>query len=146
MFIEKRREARVTGCLPVELVLRAKKSGASVCDPLPALIVNLSSRGACLLLESIRIDTYHFFYTPRDKSTLTLFLIADKAGLTDVAIPIWPVRFDRLLWEEAKPFEMGVEFLLPARDGQVQNLQARLLEVRDRSSDIREGFRLHVQV
>lgn len=122
MFIDKRREERFGAELAVVLVLRRRGEEGIICGPLAADIVDIAKYGARLFMDRIRVDAFHLFYTPRDQATCALFLEATPASVESFSVPVWPIWFDRLLFEEAKPFQMGVEFLLHPHDDQVEKL------------------------
>lgn len=122
MFIDKRREDRFGAELAIAMVLRRREDGGAICGPLAADIVDISKYGARLFMESIRLDAFHLFYTPRDQETSALFLEGTSASAEAFSVPVWPIWFDRLLLEDAKPFQMGVEFLLHPHDDQVEKL------------------------
>lgn len=122
MFIDNRREDRFSAELAVALVLRRRGEGGDICNPLPAEIVDISKYGARLFMDRIRVDAFHLFYTPRDQANCAIFLEGTPASAESFSVPVWPVWFDRLLLEEARPFQMGVEFLLHPHDDQVETL------------------------
>lgn len=122
MFIDKRREDRFGAELAVGLVLRRRVEGEAICCPLAADIVDISKYGARLHMERIRMDVFHLFYTPRDQADSALFLEGTEASAEVFAVPVWPIWFDRIQIEEAKAYQMGVEFLLHPHDDQVERL------------------------
>ncbi len=122
MFIEKRREDRFSAEFSVSMVLRGKGEGEILCGPLSAEIVDISKYGARLFLESIRVEACHLFYTPRDQADCSLFMDGSSLEAEPFSVPVWPIWFDRLLLENARPFQMGVEFLLHPHDEQVGKL------------------------
>lgn len=122
MFIDKRREDRFGAELAVAMVLRGRETGEVICGPLAGDIVDISKYGARLFMEQIRVDAFHLFYTPRDQATCALFLEGTIPGADFFSVPVWPIWFDRIILEEAKPFHMGVEFLLHPHDDQVEKL------------------------
>ena len=122
MFIDKRREERFGAELAVTLVLRRRGEDGIVCGPLAADIVDIAKYGARLLMERIRVDAFHLFYTPRDQDNCALFLEGTPASAASFSVPVWPIWFDRLLLEDEKPFQMGVEFLLHPHADQVEKL------------------------
>ena len=130
MYIDKRREDRFPTELPVSLVLRIREDGVLLCDPFSAFVVDLSGYGVRLVMEHVRFETFHLFYTPRDKTSCSLFLQAERPEAEPLDLPVWPVWFNRAWWGELKPFQMGVEFLLHPHDEQLGLLKKLLKEHR----------------
>jgi len=118
MFIDKRRADREAVELPAKLLLCAAEGDAAVlCGPLAAQVVDLSRYGARLMLEQVRVDELHLFYTPRDDRSCALFFELERSDSEEpLRIPVWPVWFNRLLTEEGNFFQLGVEFMLPPGD------------------------------
>ena len=126
---ERRRAERISGMVPVMLVIRRGYQGEIIAGPAPGDIFDISLYGAGLSIEQIRVGSCHFFYSPQDNPSNVLHLQVetsseDESGQTMISIPVRPVRFDRVLVEEnaLKPFYVGVEFLLGPEDEQVQLL------------------------
>lgn len=137
---ERRRAVRISGMVPAALVLRRGCHGEIIAGPSPAEILDVSLLGAGLSINQIRVETYHFFYSPQDNPAYVLHIQVepppeDETGLATLSIPVRPIRFDRVLGEEngPKPFYIGVEFLQGSDDEQVQLLN-RLLDEKNKGS------------
>lgn len=143
MFIDKRREDRFGAELSVAMVLRRRGEDGILCEPLSAEIVDISKYGARLFMDHVRVDVFHLFYTPRDQANCALFLETTSAGSETFSVPVWPTWFDRLLLDnDAKPFQMGVEFLLHPHDEQVDKLLKLARKQPYPSRGLLERFRL----
>ncbi|MFC1513329.1 PilZ domain-containing protein [Thermodesulfobacteriota bacterium] len=129
---ERRRAARIDSRIPAALVLRRGLQGELVAGPSHGVIIDISSYGAGVSVEQIRVDSSHLFYSPQDNPSYVLHLEVelppeDERGLETISIPVRPVRFDRV----PKPFHIGVEFLLDATDEQLR-LLVRLVDENNR--------------
>jgi len=129
---ERRRSARIEGRVPVGLALRRGRQGPLVAGPSPGEILDVSSYGAGLLVEQIRVDNCHLFYSPQDNPAYILHLeFVPAPDEEPLSIPVRPVRFDRFLEDEAaacKPFQIGVEFMLESNDEKVRLLYKLVAE------------------
>ncbi len=141
MYSEKRREDRDALEFTVTLRLRNRDDEQPLCAPFTGIVANLSSYGSCVLLEKIREGSQHLFYTPRDNASCALFLeISSNGDEDDLSIPVWPVWFDRLLWEDAKPFQIGVEFLLHPHDEQIEKFKKLVKENPCKDGNMKDLF------
>ncbi len=115
MVKENRRSPRFKSSLPVTLLLRDNSSGVSLTDPLVGHLEDISAHGLRLSVPHIRIGNYHLFYTFTDNQRQTIYLEIRVADLSvpPVCIPARPVWFDHILSGTARPFQIGMEFLLP---------------------------------
>lgn len=128
---ERRRSTRIEGRLPVTLVLRHGRLGHVIAGPAAGEVLDVSLYGAGLLLEQIRVENCHLFYSPQDNPSCVLHVefVAAPNGET-LSLPVRPVRFDRVLEEDAsaKPFHLGVEFLLKPTEKAVRLLFSQVAE------------------
>jgi len=125
---ENRRSPRFKSDLPVTLLLRDNGSGTSLTGPLVGHIEDLSAHGVRLTVPHIRIDNYHLFYAFADNQRQTIYLEINVPDLSvpPLCIPARPVWFDHILSEASQPFQLGLEFLLPAEDQQIRRLRGIL--------------------
>ncbi len=140
MYSEKRREDRDASEFTVALHLRNRDDEKSICDSFSGVVANMSSYGSCILLGKIREGANHLFYTPRDNASCGLFLEITGEGDAMLAIPVWPVWFDRLLWEDAKPFQVGVEFLLHPHDENIEKFKKLVKENQSKNGELKKLF------
>ena len=114
-------------------MLRRGVRGAVVSGPSNGVLLDVSLYGAGLYVEQIRIDSFHFFYAPQDNPAHVLHLEVQPSAEEEwepLSIPVRPVRLDRFLDDEfaAKPFHLGVEFMLDPTDEQVRALHRLVVE------------------
>jgi hypothetical protein len=111
-MIDKRRENRLACNLSVSVNLRDGLNGPLLAGPAPARLHDISSYGASLIVPQIRFGNYHLFYSSRDHHpTQVLFVEVSTEGDEPLSIPVRPIGFDRVLCDEAMPFQIGVEFM-----------------------------------
>ncbi|MEJ2031608.1 MAG: hypothetical protein P8Y63_00875 [Deltaproteobacteria bacterium] len=111
-MIEKRRENRIACNLAVSVTLRDGFSGPILAGPAPACLRDISSFGASLIVPQIRFGNHHLFYSARDHHpTQILFIEAAVKNGEGLSVPVRPVGFDRVLFDETMPFHIGVEFM-----------------------------------
>ena len=110
------KERRIFNRVPLELngslFLSQEKDGEKLSRPVNCRIVNLSKKGAGIIIRQIIVDNLHLFFGPLESDELILHLAIGQgngeAAMTLAGRPLW---FDRILFEEQQPFKMGIEFL-----------------------------------
>ncbi|MEW6502319.1 MAG: PilZ domain-containing protein [Thermodesulfobacteriota bacterium] len=127
---ENRRSPRYKSNLPVALLLRDNGSGTTLADSVNGAIEDISAHGVRLTVPHIRVANYHLFYTFTDNQRQTIYLEIRLPDLIvpPLCIPARPIWFDHILSDPAQPFQLGMEFLLPADDQQIRRLREMLAQ------------------
>ena len=133
---ENRRSPRFKSSLPVTLLLRDNGSGVNLAEPLVGQLEDISAHGVRLSVPHIRIGSHHLFYTFTDNQRQTIYLEIRVADLSvpPLCIPVRPVWFDHILSGTAQPFQIGMEFLLPADDEQIRQIRETFTQQARQSS------------
>ncbi|OGR03238.1 MAG: hypothetical protein A2511_06630 [Deltaproteobacteria bacterium RIFOXYD12_FULL_50_9] len=129
MSREKRREDRIAGDIEINISLREGNSGQILAGPLPGKVVNINSYGIGICLCSIRLDSYHLFYSVMGTNDLVMIMDMVIPGKPDenILIQLRPVWFDCDLSSQNWPFVMGLEFVAGSKDEQVQKILTRMM-------------------
>lgn len=101
-----------------EIRLQEKNSHNTLEGEIRAIVLNLSSNGACLLVSELFLHRNHIFFTTLGEGTHTLLFsqpfpaghAEDRQPLPISARSIW---MDRYPHDPAPNFVMGIEFLKP---------------------------------
>ena len=112
MAMERRIFQRFPLALNGSLFLCRAKSGERLSRPVNCQVVDLSKRGAGLIIWQIIVDNLHLFFGPLESDQLILHLTIDQQATEaqPITLAIRPLWFNRILLEEQQPFKMGVEF------------------------------------
>jgi hypothetical protein len=94
------------------LFLCQAKGGERLSRPVTCQVVDLSKRGAGLIIWQIIVDNLHLFFGPLESNQLILHLTIDQQATEapPLNLAIRPLWFNRILFEEQQPFKMGIEF------------------------------------
>jgi hypothetical protein len=88
---------------------------------------DVSIHGVRITVPMINSGTCHLFYSFNDTPSRVLILEILESGVTDkLHIPLHPVWFDHVLSDPSRPFQLGMEFLVPADNPAVRHLQELL--------------------
>ena len=109
---ERRIFHRLPRALNASLFVCQERGGEKLSRPVNCQIVDLSKKGAGLIIRQIIIDNLHLFFGPLESDQLILHLAiepvnGDESPYILAGRPVW---FDRILFEEQQPFKMGIEF------------------------------------
>ncbi|MBU0965986.1 MAG: hypothetical protein KKA54_06355 [Proteobacteria bacterium] len=112
MGMERRLFQRFPLALNGSLFLCKAQGGERLSRPVNCQVVDLSKRGAGLIIRQIIVDNQHLFFGPLESDQLILHLTIDQQeteppSITFAVRPLW---FDRILFEDQQPFKMGIEF------------------------------------
>lgn len=102
--------------LNVELVLRDQSSSELILEPNPGVLHDFSRHGARLVLNRIRFESCHFFYTPNEKENYQLYLEFLDDGGERLSIPVQAVWYRGSDDEQISYFQMGVKFQIEPND------------------------------
>ncbi|MCI5143236.1 MAG: hypothetical protein D3909_16225 [Candidatus Electrothrix sp. ATG1] len=96
----------------IEITAQHAGSGKVVAGPLRGTLFNLSQNDACLLMNEIMDEAYHFFYSTQEDNLLFLNIFFEMSSVVDeqiklTAIPLW---FNSCRSGHMRNFIMGVQF------------------------------------
>ncbi|MBU4260765.1 MAG: hypothetical protein KKC76_02655 [Proteobacteria bacterium] len=110
--MERRIFQRFSLALNGSLFLCQAQGGERLSRPVNCQVVDLSKRGAGLIIWQIIVDNLHLFFGPLESNQLILHLTIDQQGTEapPLNLTVRPLWFNRILFEEQQPFKMGIEF------------------------------------
>jgi hypothetical protein len=81
-------------------------------EPLGCVMVNISRKGACLVLSKILLEGRHLFFTAlnNDQYHLVLLLVNPKTGEESFEIPASSVWMDSCIYKKQPAFKIGLCF------------------------------------
>lgn len=109
--MDTRKSARMKEFVPVQVFICGPENDRTETGPFPGTILDISSKGACLLMSRMRIGTGHVYHTP--KNTEGVFLRVQVETLPKItpgmcARPVWTDVFESAEFGERL---IGIEFL-----------------------------------
>ncbi|MDW7773141.1 MAG: hypothetical protein SCH71_09665 [Desulfobulbaceae bacterium] len=112
MSNESRKAKRYTDFIPVSIHVYQEGSDKSLAGPFSGTIVDVCSSGACLLMSTITLDSFHIYHSTRkNKSAYLQIRIDAHPRLEGTYIDARPVWLNTFLREEFRERMIGVEFL-----------------------------------
>lgn len=104
------RKKRDTVELPVRLYLKERRTGKTTSKYLSGTIVNLSSRGACLMIKKVLLDGRHIFFQTQKTAEHLLQIVgleSEERQVTPKAFSLW---MDSGVHHGSPAFKLGVQF------------------------------------
>lgn len=131
---ELRRAPRIKASLEVIILPRDADSNHGIAEPVTGRVNDVSIHGVRITVPRINSGTCHLFYSFNDDPSRVLVLEIPENGITDkIHIPMHPVWFDHVLSDPSRPFQLGMEFLVPPDNPAVRRLQ-ELLNIEQRAA------------
>ncbi len=122
-----RKYHRENGHIPVTVFARDGLGDTVLSESFQGHIINISSRGACLLMNRVMKDAYHIFHTTRENDSgvlqLTITLPSDIILFSIAARPVW---FDLFREDDKQAYKMGVEFTSVPDGEQIKSLMSAM--------------------
>lgn len=136
---ELRRAPRINASLAVTILPRDADSDQDIAEPVMGRVNDVSTYGVRITVPRINSGSCHLFYSFNDNPSRVLVLEILENGVTEkIHIPMHPVWFDHVLSEPSRPFQLGMEFLVPPDNAAVRRLQ-ELLKIEKRASGQGQG-------
>jgi len=114
---EKRVKERYQCLMPVTLSLKEGVDGAVLAGPAKGVFSNISARGAALLIDRVAFGDYHLIESPLEDRGLILEIMVN-----DMAILCRPVWFHPAQYGGEERFRVGVSFLRPPTEDELQEM------------------------
>jgi hypothetical protein len=122
-----RRAKRFKVSQEITIFLRDTKKKLFLADPVLGNLIDISRYGARLSVPSICAGNCHLFYACNDDPAKIIHLeVRDRDEGERLVIPANPVWFDHVVSGPARHFEIGMEFLVPPEDPNIDRLHAFL--------------------
>jgi len=127
---EQRRSQRIESNLAVKVILRDITSGANLAEPLTGTIDDISAHGIRITVPRVRVGGHHLFYhfTDSEHKAIVLEFTLDAESPETISFRVRPVWFDHLLSKPDKPFQLGMEFIEPVDQENLEHLRKYLAE------------------
>lgn len=124
---ERRQENRHSRIQQIGVYLSQGLDGAGISPVFSGQLLSISRSGAGIALDKIMSGSTHMVYGPMESDALQLNIIFSfqdsKKTITVPALPVW---LDKKQSENIPPFHIGVEFIKPLTNEQLQQLNRQL--------------------
>lgn len=125
---ELRRAPRVNAAQAVNILLRDGEGNREIAEPVMGTLYDVSTHGARITVSRINSGACHLFYSFNDTVSRVLVLEILENETSTLQIPMRPVWFDHDFSDPSRPFQLGLEFLLPPDSEAIRRL-CQLLEI-----------------
>ncbi|MCL7488563.1 MAG: PilZ domain-containing protein [Desulfobulbaceae bacterium] len=124
MTHELRSSKRYNRFLPIDVAAMDSECNEVLAGPLPGRIINISRHGACLLMSQVIENSFHLFYSTKEKDNSCIQLTINiQPEIINCKITGQPVWMDIFREGDFRAFKIGIEFLDDADNEEMSHLE-----------------------
>ncbi|HER63337.1 MAG TPA: PilZ domain-containing protein [Desulfobacteraceae bacterium] len=121
---ESRSAKRYSRFLPIDVVAMDSDCNEVLAGPFPGRIINISRHGACLLMSRVILNSFHLFYSTKEKENSCIQLTINiQPEIINCKITGQPVWMDIFREGDIRAFKMGIEFVGDADNEEMAHLE-----------------------